>query len=184
MRYFIAAVSVLSLACTAAIDPVGPVPKVPGTPATPPMVQPVPPFTVTGSAAWTLALRRFSVRLFRRAGSPVLQYEPEHLELTETGGRSGATLLSIDVDVPGGERAGDCTSEQKVRGETIGPLATRDLAVTMGYCMPYAVAQAEVSQVTFTATFADDQGKVGQVQGAVSVAGCTLGGNEGLVSCK
>ena len=190
MRYFIAAVSALALACTSATDPVSPVskapkvPEVPEVPVTPPAVTPVPPFTVTGSAAWTLALTRFSVQLFRGVGSNVLQYVPEHLELTETGGKSSASLIWIDVDVPGGQRDGDCTDEQKARGEIIGAGGTRDFAVTMGYCVPYATSHAEVSQVSFTATFADDHGKTAQVQGAVSVAGCTLGGKEGLVSCK
>lgn len=131
-----------------------------------------------------MALTRFSVHLFRRAGSPFLQYAPEHLELAETGGKSSATLLSIDVDVPGGARDGDCTNEQKVQGQTIGALATLDIGVTMGYCIPYATTHTEVSQVTFTAKFADVQGKVGQIQGTLSVAGCTLGGKEGLVSCR
>lgn len=54
----------------------------------------------------------------------------------------------------------------------------------MGYCMPYATTHAEVSLVTFAATFADDEGRVGLVQGGVSVAGCTLGGKEGSISCK
>ena len=187
MRYFIAAVSALCLACSTATDPVRPIPSIPDAPAkppTPPVVLPVPPYAVTGSAAWTLALTRFSVQLFRRAGSNVLQYEPDHLEFTETGGKSSATLLSIDIDVPGGQPDNTCTSEQKVQGETIGAGATRDLAVTMGYCMPYATTHDEVSLVTFTATFADDQGRVGLVQGGVSVAGCSLGGKEGLVSCK
>ena len=189
MRCFAAIVSALALACASATEPsrplpAAPIPKAPEEPAKPPVVNPAPTFTVTGSAAWTLELNHFSVLLFRRAGSSVFQYVPEHLELSETGGKSSATLLSMDVAVAGGIWDGDCTSEQTVRGQTINPGGTRDFVATMGYCIPYATSHAEISQVTLTATFADNQGKVGQVQSVVSVAGCTLGGKEGPVSCK
>ena len=41
-----------------------------------------------------------------------------------------------------------------------------------------------VTEVSFTATFADEGGKVGQVRGSANVTGCTLGGKPGLISCK
>ena len=154
-----------------------PVSTPPAVPATPP----APPFVTTGSAAWTLELTSFKVKLFRREPGAPLQYEPETLALKEIGGRSSAILLSLYVDVPGGQRDGDCPGAP---GEIIGAGATRDLAVTMGYCIPYAVTNAEVTEVSFTATFADDAGKVGQVRGSANVTGCTLGGKPGLISCK
>ena len=191
MRYRTAIITAATLAfsgCGSVTEPSTrlPVSTPPAIPATPP----APPFVTTGSAAWTLELLSFKVKLFRREPGAPLQYEPETLALKEIGGQSSATLRYIYVDVPGvvrvpgGNNVSDCTDAQMVVGEIIGARATRDLAVTMGYCMPYAVTNAEVTEVSFTAIFADDGGKVGQVRGSANVTGCTLGGKPGLISCK
>ena len=191
MRYRTAVITAASLAlsgCGSFTEPSTrlPVSKPPATPATPP----APPFVTTGSVAWRLELTSFKLQLFRREPGAPLQYVPETLALKEIGGRSSALLRYIYVDVPGvvhlpgGNNVSDCTDAQMVAGEIIGAGATRDLAVTMGYCMPYAVTYAEVTEVSFTATFADDAGKVGQVRGSANVTGCTLGGKPGLISCK
>ena len=187
MRYhtaLIAATTLASTGCGSATEPST------RSPVPPPTVAPRPPIVTTGSAAWTLELLSFKVKLFRREPGAPLQYVPETLALKEIGGRSSALLRYIYVDVPGvvhlpgGNNVSDCTDAQMVAGEIIGAGATRDLAVTMGYCMPYAVTYAEVTEVSFTATFADDGGKVGQVRGSANVTGCTLGGKPGLISCK
>ena len=182
MHYRTAVITAAMLAFSGCGSVTEPSTRLPATrlPATPPP----PPLVTTGSAAWTLELTSFKVKLFRREPGAPLQYEPETLALKEIGGRSSAILLSLYVDVPGGRRDGDCTDAQMVAGEIIGAGATRDLAVTMGYCMTYAVTSHEVTEVSFTATFADDAGKVGQVRGSANVTGCTLGGKPGLISCK
>lgn len=192
MRFRTAVITAATLACSGCGSvtepstrlPVSTPPAIPATPPATPATPPAPPFVTTGSAAWTLELTSFKVRLFRREPGGPLQYEPETLALKEIGGRSSAILLSLDVDVAGGNRDRVCTDAQMVAGEIIRAGATRDLVVTMGYCMPYAVTTAEVTEVSFTATFADDGGKVGQVRGTANVTGCTLGGRPGLISCK
>lgn len=136
------------------------------------------------SPAFSLVVSNFRVSLFRRVGSPYFQYAPSVLELTETSGNSAATLIAIDVDAPGGSRDGDCTPAQTVGGQVVRAGGKRDLVASMGYCIPYAVSASEVSQVSFTTTFMDDQGRMGQIQRAVSVTNCTLAGKEGGVSCE
>ncbi len=134
--------------------------------------------------AFSLAVSNFSVKLFRRVGSPYFQYEPSVLELTETSAKSSATLLALDVDAPGGSRDRDCTPDQTVGGQVIEAGGKRNFVVTMGYCLPYTISTSEVTQVSFTATFKDDQGRVGQIQRAISVTNCTLAGKDGIVSCE
>jgi hypothetical protein len=126
----------------------------------------------------------FRVLLFRHDAKSPFQYELTNLDVIETSGKSSATLRSLAVDAPGGERDGDCTQDQMVRGRIIAAGASRDLAATMGYCAPYVDTRAEVSEVTFIATFADDQGRIGEVTGSANVADCTLGGTVGLINCK
>lgn len=133
--------------------------------------------------AFSLVVSNFRVKLARRAGEAYLQYVPSVLELTETSAKSGATLVALDVYAPGGGGANDCTPDDTFRGQVIEAGGKRDLAVTMGYCIPYITSKSELSQVSFTATFRDDQGRTGQIQRAVSVTNCTLAGKDGIVSC-
>ena len=135
--------------------------------------------------AFALSVSRFTVQLFGREGQDVYQYEPVELVLSETGGKSGAALLRISVTASpsSGEPEQDCTSADTGRGVVIGAGETIDLKKVMGYCMPYFVTRSLVSQVAFTATFADDAGRSGVVQQSVNVAGCTLNGGRGLVTC-
>ena len=191
MRYLGTAIATAALgvtACGSVTDPSVSRPSTtrPAAPASPPVQSPpTPPRVFTpGPPAWSLQLTAFSVGLFRRTPGAVLQYGPERLELSETGGKSSAVLVEIHVDVPQGTRDADCTSAEMTRGETIGAGQSRDLAVTMGYCMPYATTDSEATEVSFTATFADDAGRIGQVRGIANVAGCTLGGGVGLISCR
>ena len=164
-------------------SPVAPSVAAPVIPAAVPVTStsaPVP----SGPPSFALTVSAFRVLLFRRSGSRIFQYEPEKLELVETSGKSSATLLTLDVDAQGGGGDRDCLNVEMVRGQIIAPGKTRDLATTMGYCMPYADTTVEVSEVSFTATFADDQGRVGEVRGSVDVTGCTLANSDGLVICK
>jgi hypothetical protein len=145
---------------------------------------PIPLPVPAGPPAFALTVSTFQVQLFRYPGSNYFQYIPEMLELSETSGQSSATLRTLDVDAPGGVRDRDCPDDVMVRGQVIAPGSSKDVVATMGYCVPYADTPSEVSEVSFIATFADDQGRSAQVHGTSNVAGCTLGGNVGLISCK
>jgi hypothetical protein len=150
---------------------------------------PIPSPTVTipvpaGPPAFALTLASFKVQLFRRDRRSPLQYVPVKLQVIETSGKSGAALRTLDVDAVGGVRDRDCTPEQMVRGAVLAPAASRDFAVTLGYCVPYAVTGVEVSEVTFLATFADDDGRLGELRGSANVTDCTLGGIPGAIDCK
>lgn len=161
--------------------PVVPAAPVPPSPPPTPIAPPTP-----GSPAFSLTISDFRISLYRRGdGSPWFQYEPLTLTLQETSGKSSATLQTIVVEAVGGSPSGVCTDGEIAGSQTIEPGKSRDLAKTMGYCMPYAIATSEISEVSFTAVFHDSEGRAGTVQRTVSVAGCTLAGRTDIsVHCK
>jgi hypothetical protein len=111
---------------------------------------------VTRMAPW-LSVVRFTV------ASSVGQMAPDKLEIRETTGRTHAVLTSIHVSAPGGREDHTCTPAEEVAGVVIGPGQTLDLKAGVGYCMPYITGTAAGRELSFVATFADDQGQVGRI---------------------
>ena len=153
-----------------------PVVSSPPRPPAPPQTVPAP---TTERAVSALSGGAFEIVLFRRANGGYFQYEPD-IELVETTGQHAATILSISVETDNGG-----TTERDCQPETIRiPAGGRWNLHALGYCAPYAITRAEATQVTFSAFFVDDNGGSGTIQITKSVAGCTLGGRFGSVSCK
>jgi hypothetical protein len=134
-----------------------------------------------GPPTSSLAVSSLTVRLFLRAGQAQYQYEPGPLVITETSGRSAATVQAIEVYTPNGISEHDCPG---IGGAVrIGPGQTLDLAKPLSYCMPYGLSYALASTVTVRVTFVDDEGRPGQIQQSKDVSACTLNGKPGLVLC-
>jgi hypothetical protein len=123
----------------------------------------------------------FKVELFRRSTGSPYQYEPRTWVVTETSGRSSATVRGIEISSPGGENDYDCQELPPVR---IGPGETIDLARELGYCMPYVDTRILSTEVAYKLTFVDGEGNFGEIAGSVDVSGCTLGGQSGRVVCQ
>jgi hypothetical protein len=107
--------------------------------------------------AATLAISTFTVT--RSAVSPV-HYDVKLL-LTETGGRSGATLTSVGLTSGVAEEG--CTGAQSPR---INAGETWDMD-SWGYCAPGAYG-ADVARVGLTVQFKDDEGRTGALSGFAS----------------
>ncbi len=133
--------------------------------------------------AFALSIASFKVQLYGSSSSD-FEYWPVSLQIVETSGASSATLKGLAIDVAGGYRDGYCSQADVVKGQVIPAGGSRDLVANLGYCVPYADSKSEVSTVTFTAVFADDQGRTAKVEGSANVAGCTLAGRAGQVSCQ
>jgi hypothetical protein len=123
----------------------------------------------------------FKVELFRRNNGSPYQYEPLTFVVTETTGRSTATVKGIEISSPGGQNDYDCAELPPVR---IGPGQTIDLARELSYCMPYVDTRTLSTEVAYKLTFFDGEGNAGEIAGSVNVSGCTLGGKPGLVVCQ
>jgi hypothetical protein len=129
-----------------------------GTPTTP-SVQTAP------SAA--VAISTFTVT--RRSTQPLsdwVLYDVK-LRLAETSGKSGATLKAVGLSVPVVGTDFGCTQSQHIR---ISPGETWDMD-SLGYCAPevsiHKSVGTEVSSVSLSVTFADDDGRSGSLSGSV-----------------
>lgn len=160
----------------------------PSPPATnpspaPAALPPIPPVVLGGPAASALVVSSFTAHLFQRTAGAVFQYSPATLELSETTGRTGVTVHSIDVISPRGQVERDCATS--IGGSLrIGPGQTSDLVRPVSYCMKYSVTNSEETQLTVRVGFVDDDGREGGIERIISVAGCTLGGRTGLIACQ
>jgi hypothetical protein len=138
----------------------------------------------SGSAVASLAVVEipvFEVNLFRRVVDDVFLYEPARLDIAESGGKSGVTLTTINLVVPGGTPGLTCTPQEQVVQIKAGE--RRDVAKYLGYCAPYVLSSGEVAEVSVVGTFIDESGLQGQFKRTVSVSSCTLSGKTGTVLC-
>ncbi len=181
MRFTLALSLLASLLCAACgnSSPTAPPvrPAFVPPPAPPTAGPPIP----GGPAASSLVFSAITVQLFKRGAPDPFQYVLATLKLMETTGRSGITLQTISVLTPSGRTDSDCPGIGVVHidwGETL------DLVPRLGYCMPYAVAKSEETQVTVHVGFVDDNGQLGAIQRTIDVSGCTLGGKPGHITCN
>ena len=119
-----------------------------------------------GPLAATLAVSTFSVTRRAEQLSGWVVYDVK-LMLAETGGRSGATLRSIELSAAGMGTDSGCAGSRRVR---IGPGETWDMD-SLGYCAPevsiHRSVGNDISSVSLTVTFADDDGRVGHLSSSV-----------------
>ena len=99
-------------------------------------------------------------------------YYNERFQLTETGGKSGATIQNIQSTVENGnsENTGTSCWRQPIRVAPGGTLDTFDTGWDqLGYCAPFAASRAESSRVTVIVLFTDDEGRGGSAIATASV---------------
>ena len=127
---------------------------------------PIPPSGPTpGTPAAVLEVMTFNVRQIALAsGSSHFQYEVT-LQLAETTGTSGADLISVWLTDSRGNIGYGCPSPGLAR---IGPGGKWAMS-SLGYCAPDVPTDADVSMVSFGVRFADDVGRVGQLDATTSV---------------
>ena len=121
-----------------------------------------------GVLSAALAVSTFSVT--RRSTQPLsdwVLYDVK-LRLTETSGKSGATLKAVGLSVPMVGTDLGCTQSQHVR---ISPGETWDMD-SLGYCAPevsiHKSVGTEIANVSLFVTFADDVGRIGSISVAVT----------------
>jgi hypothetical protein len=101
---------------------------------------------------------------FDRSGGPVFN---ERFKLTETSGKSGATIQKIESLVNGTvtHNTGPSCWNGPVR---VAPGATLDLfdagRDTLGTCAPSFSGYSDAARVTIVVTFTDDEGRSGSVE--------------------
>ena len=92
--------------------------------------------------------------------------------LSETGGKSGATIQNIETTIDDRFNTGPGCWGETLRVPPGGTLDTFDTdagAKWLSYCAPDAASRSEASQVSLVVTFTDDDGRSGTVQAATSV---------------
>jgi hypothetical protein len=121
-----------------------------------------------GQLTAALAISTFTVT--RRSTQPLsdwVLYDVK-LWLAETSGKSGATLKAVGLSVPIVGTDFGCTQSQHVR---ISPGETWDMN-SLGYCAPevsiHKSVGSEVSSVSLSVTFTDDDGRSGSLSGSVA----------------
>lgn len=174
MRIAIALGVIVSLACLGCGgNPTAPTLRLQGPPVSGSGIPP-------GPAISSLAFSAASIELSRGGQSSFL-YRPRKLALTETSGKSAATVLDIEISTPNsGIGEHDCLGIG--RRIPIGPGQTLDLAPEIGYCMPYAVTSSLSSEVHVSVAFVDDERRSGVLEFSIDVSGCTLVGKPDLVA--
>jgi hypothetical protein len=117
-----------------------------------------------------LAMSGITVTNGGPADQPGTFYLTEKFTLTETGGRSGATILGIWSSVAGGDSFGSGPPcGQPIRVPRGGSTNAFDAGWDdLGYCAPFAVGRLPAT-VTIQVTFKDDDGRFGSVE-ATTVA--------------
>jgi hypothetical protein len=162
-RTLFAILAGLSLAagCNQTTSPIFPVPS---TPSAPP------------AAISALAISNVAIAVVPPAkpGDPF--YYNETFLLTETSGRSGATVLSVESSADRAERdiTGAACWRNTIRVEPGGTLDVfqtgRDSIGPLSYCAPFAASPTPASSVSIVVTFSDDAGRTGTVQATATVA--------------
>lgn len=168
-----------ALACPGCGSPTLPTPTVTTPTFTGPAAPAPAPFP-PGPATSVLAVSKLTIDL-SRVGLSLLAYLPRTLALTETSGKSGATVRTIDVTTANGTPDSMCMGIGSIR---IGAGQTLDLAPALSYCMPYTLTSSLASVITVTLTFADDDGRLGSLVSSVDVSACTLDSKAGAVLCN
>jgi hypothetical protein len=120
----------------------------------------------TGPSLAVLEMSDVSITLGGDADEPGALYLNEKFKLTETGGKSGATIQHIWSSVEGGETFG--TGHQCWRTPIrVAPGSTTDAfdarADDLVYCAPFAVGRVPAT-VRIHVSFADDDGRFGSVE--------------------
>jgi hypothetical protein len=132
---------------------------------TAPAASPVPPNPRPGPSTAVLAVSTFTAVLVPPALTRTSFGYDVKLELSETSGRSGATLTKITLIFPSGDtdNTGPGCWGKPVR---INPGSTWDMArASLGYCALEPGSNNEVSSLALSVTFIDDDGRSGSVQG-------------------
>jgi hypothetical protein len=131
-------------------------------PSTHPFISPMPVAVLTVSGF-------FVTTGFDRSGGPVFN---ERFKLTETSGKSGATIQKIESLVNGTvtHNTGPSCWYGPVR---VAPGATLDLfdagRDTLGTCAPSFSGHGDAARVTIVVTFTDDEGRSGSVEAATTL---------------
>ena len=158
------AVGVLFVGCSQPTSPTvtSPAPSVPGPAPAP-------------AATSVLAVSRFMVTVIPPAKpGDVFNYN-EKFVLTETSGKSGATVQKIasSTDKGDSEITDAGCWQNTIRVEPGGSLDVfevgRDSIGDLSYCAPSVPSSTEASHVSIVVTFTDDDGRIGTVQATASV---------------
>ena len=90
--------------------------------------------------------------------------------LTETGGRSGATIQNVEIAVDDRFNTGPGCWRDPLR---VPPGGTLDVFANnlqwLGYCAPAGASRVEATRLLLTVTFTDDEGREGRASTAVPV---------------
>jgi hypothetical protein len=161
-------VGVLFIGCSQPTSPTvsSPAPSIVPSPA------PAPP---APAATSVLAVSRFTVTVVPPAKPGDAFNYNEKFVLTETSGKSGATVQKIESSTDKGDT--EITDvgcwRNTIRVEPGGSLDVfevgRDSIGDLSYCAPFAASRTETSRVSIVVTFTDDDGRSGIVQATATV---------------
>jgi hypothetical protein len=126
------------------------------------------PLTPSGPPTAVLAVSTFTARLVPpTSGKDYVDYDVK-LRLSETTGKSGATLKTIKLSALPSGNSGSSSDGCWPKGLRIAPGETWDME-SLGYCIPEVSGRTEDSSVSLVVTFTDDDGRSGQIQGSATV---------------
>ena len=163
-------VGVLFIGCS---QPTSPTVSSPG-PSIVPSPAPTPP---APGATSVLAVSRFTVTVVPPAKPGDAFGYSEKFVLTETSGKSGATVQRIasstDTDNGNTEIIDAACWRNTIRVEPGGTLNVfevgRDSLGDLSYCAPFVASRTEASHVSIVVTFTDDDGRSGTVRATATV---------------
>ena len=154
MRYMIVVLALIAEACG-------------GASPTAPASKPIPSAPSAGSTTAVLTVSTFTVARPSDPPSSDGTFYNVKLRISETSGKSGANLQSVQLAFLGTTDFG-CTASATIR---IDPGTTWDMS-SLGYCAPEVFvrkADGDVSTVTLTVPFTDDAGHLGSLTSAAVV---------------
>ena len=124
--------------------------------------------TSTGPVEAVLAISDFSVT--EVASSSGFNYV-ETFTLAEIGGKSGATVQSIDsqLDVGDADQTNESCWRQKIRVEPKGTSDAFKRPEVLSYCAPVVSGRNKAHRVTMVVIFADDSGYTGAVEASADI---------------
>jgi hypothetical protein len=136
------------------------------TPVEVPSPAAAPPVPIVNTAS-ILEVRNPTVVVYRPAVNEIL-YDLAYV-LAETTGKSGATVVSLQVGIFGGDQAGSDPGCW-VKPLRIEPGSTLKIEPdSLGYCAPTVGSHSEVSNVFLIVGYKDDEGRAGSVRETVPV---------------
>ena len=120
-----------------------------------------------------LAVSNFTLTLVPPTPTNPDYYYNEKFLLTETSGKSGATIqniLSMAVGTTGGDNTGPICWRDAIRVE---PGKTNDTFDAgwdaLGYCAPFTPSRTPLTGASIIVTFTDDEGHTGMVQATSTI---------------